>query len=102
MLVALAVAVTVLASPPPLAVASQLPKGAVFLVLAPGEASAALPLPSLTTDRARVRRVPGGLAGAPCGGEATPPRPRCLTGPQLFVLLAPMQDQLGVRCVASF
>lgn len=103
MLVCLAVAATVLASPPPMAMASQLPKGALFQVFEPGDAPAAPPLPSPS------RPVDPG-AGAFLGGwldqfaVVKPHHPGRARPPtlQMFVLIAPMKGQLGVHAVGSF
>lgn len=103
MLVALAVAATVLASPPPLEVASQLPKGAVFLVLPAGEAPSTLPHRSISTA---VVSEPGPFLGGLLDHLAVvkPHRssPGAPPGPQLFVLIAPMKGQVGVHAVGSF
>ena len=100
MLVALTVAATVLASPPPLEVASQLPKGAVFLVLPAGES---LPHPSISTPGVSE---PGPFLGGLLDHLAVvkPHRssPGAPPGPQLFVLIAPMKGQVGVHAVGSF
>jgi hypothetical protein len=103
MLVAFTVAATVLASPPPLEVASQLPKGAVFLVLPAGDAPSALPHPSISTS---VVSEPGPFLGGLLDHLAVvkPHRPGrgAPPGPQLFVLIAPMKGQVGVHAVGSF
>jgi hypothetical protein len=103
MLVALTVAATVLASPPPLEVASQLPKGAVFLVLPPGQSSSTVPHPSISTPAVSE---PGPFLGGLLDHLAVvkPHRssPAAPPGPQLFVLIAPMKGQVGVHAVGSF
>jgi hypothetical protein len=103
MLVSLAVAATVLASPPPLAVASQLPKGAVFLVIGPGEprGAASLPAPS-----APVESPPGALLrGFVDQFAVVKPHRSGRDAPpslQMFLLVAPMKGQVGVHAVGSF
>ena len=103
MLVALTVAATVLASPPPLQVASQLPKGAVFHVLPSGQAPSTLPHRSLSTA---VVSEPGPFLGGLLDhlSVVKPHRssPAATPGPTLFVLIAPMKGQVGVHAVGSF
>src|SRR5689334_261757 len=103
MLVALTVAATVLASPPPLAAASQLPKGAVFLVLPAGEVTSGLPRSTAATPAVPE---PGPFLGGLLDHLAVvkPHRssPGVPPGPQLFVLIAPMKGQVGVHAVGSF
>ena len=103
MLFALTVAATVLASPARPADEHHPPKGAVFLVLTPGETA-----PTLAHASPSEGGVPG--AGPFLGGlldhlavvkphrsfRGGPP------GPQLFVLVAPMKGQVGVHAVGSF
>ncbi len=103
MLVCLAVAATVLASPPPMVMASQLPKGAVFLVIGPGDTPAA---PALPSPSARVESRPGAflwgfldqfaVVKPHRSGRDEPPTL------QMFVLVAPMKGQVGVHAVGSF
>jgi hypothetical protein len=103
MLVCLAVAATMLASPLPSSSASQLPKGAVFLVIDSDEGSAAR-----TGSSARPSAEPP--AGAFLGGfldqfaVVKPHRSGQGHPPtlQMFVLVAPMKGQVGVHAVGSF
>lgn len=103
MLFSLAVAATVLASPPPLAVASQLPKGAVFLVIGPGDTSgaAAQPSPSAPAESPPTAFL-GGFLGQFAvvkphrSGRDAPP------SLQMFLLIAPMRGQVGVHAIGSF
>lgn len=103
MLLSLAVAATVLASPPPMEVASQVPKGAVFLVIGPGDAPAAGVLHRTSgAPESRPEAFLGALLGQLAvvkphrSGRDTPPTL------QLFVLIAPMNDRLGFRAFGSF
>lgn len=103
MLVALAVAATVLASPAPPAASTALPKGAVFLVIDAEESAAGLARgPARAETTPRPDAFLGGLL-AQCAvvkphraGRGAPP------SLQLFVLLAPMRGQVGVHAVGSF
>jgi len=103
MLVCLAVAATVLASPFPEAVASQLPKGAVFLVIDSNEPAGA------RSGRSESHTAEPS-AGAFLGGfldqfaVVKPHRSRQDQPPtlQMFVLIAPMKGQVGVHVVGSF
>jgi len=103
MLFSLAVAATVLASPPPVVMASQVPKGAVFLVIGPGDGPAAEVLsrtspPAEARPEAFLRGVLDQLA------VVKPHRPDRDAPPtlQMFVLIAPMKDQVGIRAFGSF
>ena len=103
MLLSLAVAATVLASPPPAEVASLLAKGAVFLVIGQVETSAARPF-----------NPPSGAAetkeGAFLGGVLTqlavvrPHRSAAGAPPslQMVVLVTPMRDRLGFCAFGTF
>jgi hypothetical protein len=103
MLLPLAVAATVLASPPPLAVASQLPKGAVFLVLPAEEVSAVSPAPPPGAAREpRPEAFLGGLLGQFAVVKPHRSAPGAPPGLQMFVLVAPMKGQVGVHAVGSF
>jgi hypothetical protein len=103
MLVALTVAATVLASPPPLAVASQVPKGAVFLALPAERATSTLVRSSVSTPAVPE---PGPFLGGLLDHLAVVKPHRsdrgAPPGPQLFVLIAPMKGQVGVHAVGSF
>ena len=103
MLFSLAVAATVLASPPPLEMASQLPKGAVFLVIDSGDAPA---VAGLRRPSALAESPPEAFLGGLLGQLAVvkPHRSGRDAAPslQLFVLLAPMGDRLGFRAFGSF
>lgn len=103
MLVSIAVAATVLASPPPLVMASQLPKGALFQVIGPAAPAIAAPLAS-PSPQAESR--PGALLGGFLEQFAVvrPHRSRQDTPPtlQMFVLIAPMKGQVGVHALGSF
>ena len=103
MLVSLAVAAAVLASPRPMPVASALPKGAVFLVLGAEESTAMLPPP---TAAAAAEPGPAGFLGGWLGQLAVVKPHRSHPGAppslQLFVLVAPMKGQVGVHAVGSF
>jgi hypothetical protein len=103
MLVPLAVAAAVLASPPPLAVASQLPKGAVLLVVGAEDSAAVLPRAPAAADAGpRPHAFLGGLLDRFAvvkphrSGRDAPP------SLQMFVLVAPMNGQVGVHAVGSF
>ncbi|HZJ55651.1 MAG TPA: hypothetical protein VFD38_16035 [Myxococcaceae bacterium] len=103
MLVSLAVAATVLASPPPLVVASQLPKGAVLLVLGAEDSTAVLArAPAAADAELRPGAFLGGLLAQFAvvkphrSGRDAPP------SLQMFVLVTPMKGQVGVHAVGSF
>ena len=103
MLVCFAVAATVLASPLPTVMASQPPKGAVLLILGPGDPLAA---PALRSPSAPAESRPEAFLGGLLGqlavvkphrhGRDEPPTL------QMFVLIAPMKGQVGVHAVGSF
>jgi hypothetical protein len=103
MLVALAVAATVLASPSPPGLATPLPKGAVFLVSSSGEPAAAVHQTSAT---AATSPSPDAFLGGLLAQFAVvkPHRsgPDASPGLQMFVLVAPMKGQVGVHAVGSF
>jgi hypothetical protein len=103
MLFSLAVAATVLASPAPPASSISPPKGAVLLVL------------DAESPAAGLARVSPGAAPAPrpeafLGGlldrfaVVKPHRtgPAAAPGLQMFVLVAPMNGQVGIHAVGSF
>jgi len=103
MLFALAVAATVLASPPPLGLAAQLPKGAVFQVIDPADA----------TSGPTLRRQSGGrdaepntlLEGLLTQLAVVKPHRSGRDGPstlRLFVLIAPTSGQVTIRAFGSF
>jgi len=103
MLVPLAVAATVLASPAPLATASQLPKGAVLLVLRSEDSPPALPRASAAAN-GEPRPEPF-LRGLVDRFAVVKPHRRGPGAPpslQMFVLVAPMKGQVGVHAVGSF
>jgi hypothetical protein len=103
MLVPLAVAATVLASPAPLATASQLPKGAVLLVLRFEDPPPALPRAPDTTDG--EPRPDTFLRGLVDRFAVVKPHRRGPDAPpslQMFVLVTPMKGQVGVHAVGSF
>src|SRR5262245_51285620 len=103
MLACLALAATVLASPPPLETASQLPKGAVCRVLGRVDQAANPTLP-----RHPPVAEPGpqpflwgwvdqlAVVKPHRGGPTTP---RTL---QMFLLVAPMKGQVGVHALGTF
>jgi len=103
MLLSFAVAVTVLASPAPVETANQPPKGAVFLVIARAETSAALPLhaPSAAPEAKEGSFLGGVLAQLavvkPHRSEGGAP-----PGLQMVLLIAPMRDRIGFRAFGSF
>jgi hypothetical protein len=103
MLVFLAVAATVLASPLPGSAPSQLPKGAVFQVIDSDETPAA----ASGRPASRVEESPSGaFLGGFLGQFAVvkPHRSRKEDAPtlQMFVLVAPMKGQMGIHVVGSF
>ncbi len=102
-LFSLAVAATVLASPPPLAVATQLPKGAVFLAIAPGEPH----VPASLSARAGAVESPPGefLGGFLAQFAVVKPHRSGRDAPpslQMFLVIAPMKGQVGVHAIGSF
>jgi hypothetical protein len=103
MLVVLAVAATVLASPAPPAPSDSPPKGAVFLVLDAENVKPALARVSPGADAApRPEEFLGGVLAQFAvvkphrtgHGEAP--------GLQMFVVVAPVRGQVGVHAVGSF
>lgn len=103
MLVALAVAATVLASPPALATASQLPKGAVLLVLRSEDSPRALPrAPAAAGGEPRPEAFLGGLLERFAVVKPHRRGPDAPPSLQMFVLVAPMKGQVGVHAVGSF
>jgi len=103
MLVALAVAATVLASPAPAAGATPPPKGAVFLVLDAEESPARLArAPASAGIAQRPEAFLGGLLAQLAVVKPHRSRPDAPASLQLFVLLAPMKGQVGVHSVGSF
>ncbi|HVP61369.1 MAG TPA: hypothetical protein VMT11_12455 [Myxococcaceae bacterium] len=103
MLFSLAVAAMVLASPPPLVVASQLPKGAVLLIVGLAESADAAPRPP---PSAPVESPPGAFLGGLLGQLAVvkPHRSGHDAPPslQMFLLIAPMKGRVGVHAIGSF
>jgi hypothetical protein len=103
MLFALALAVTVLASPLPGVSVSPPPKGAVFLVIDSSEGPA-------TAVRRSTSVAVESTAGAFLGGflaqfaVVKPHRssPDAVPTLQMFVLIAPMKGQVGLHAVGSF
>ena len=103
MLVSLAVAATVLASPFPGPGASPLPKGAVFQVIDLDEGPAAASgRPASRAEVSPTDTVLGGFLGQ--FAVVKPHRSRKDDAPtlQMFVLVAPMKGQVGVHVVGSF
>ena len=103
MLVALAVAATVLASPAPPAASAAPPKGAVFLVIDAQESAAGLARAPASPDTAP--RPDAFLGGVLAQFAVVKPHRAGPDGPpglQLFVLVAPMKGQVGVHAVGSF
>ncbi len=101
MLFVLAVAATVLASPPPLGLAAQLPKGAVFQVIDPVDATGG---PTLRRQSGGRDAEPGTvLEGLLAQLAVVKPhrsgRPSTL---RLFVLIAPTSGQVAIRAFGSF
>ena len=103
MLFVLAVAATVLASPPPPGLAAQLPKDAVFQVINPLDA----------TGGPTLRRQSGGrdaepetvLEGLLTQLAVVKPHRSGGDGPsnvRLFVLIAPTSGQVTIRAFGSF
>ncbi len=103
MLLSLAVAATVLASPAPPAPSTPPPKGAVFLVI-DGESSAAelARAPARTGSAPRPDALLGGLLDRFAVVKPHRTGPDAAPGLQLFVLVAPMKGQVGVQAVGSF
>ena len=103
MLASLAVAATVLASPAPLSVASQLPKGAVLLVLEAQVPSTLLPHAPVAADtEPRPGAFLGGLLDRFAVVKPHRSGPDAPPSLQMFVLVAPMKGQVGVHAVGSF
>ena len=103
MLVALAVAATVLASPAPPAPSVSPPKGAVFLILDAEIAKSDLAHVSPSADAApRPEEFLGGLLAQFAVVRPHRPGPGESPGLQMFVLVAPMKGQVGVHAVGSF
>jgi hypothetical protein len=103
MLLPLALAATVLASPPPVAMVAQLPKAALFQVSGTSDTSASQGFPGLSApaaadERGWMGRLLDHLAVVKPHqqGRAQPPTL------QMFVLVAPMKGQVGVHAVGSF
>ncbi|MGZ6079477.1 MAG: hypothetical protein ACXWK4_01595 [Myxococcaceae bacterium] len=103
MLFFLAVAATVLASPPPLALAAQLPKGAVFQVIDRVDATVGPTLHGQSGGRdAEADTLLGGLLAQLAvvkphrSGRDAPSTLR------LFVLIAPTNGQVAIRAFGSF
>jgi hypothetical protein len=103
MLVALAVAATVLASPAPPAASTAPPKGAVFLVIDAEESAAGLARARASAGTApRPDAFLGGLLGQFAVVKPHRAGPDAPPSLQLFVLLAPMNGLVGVHAVGSF
>ena len=98
MLVALAVAATVLASPAPPAASTAPPKGAVFLVIDAQESAA----PASPGTTPRPDAFLGGVLAQFAVVKPHRAGPDGPPGLQLFVLVAPMKGQVGVHAVGSF
>ena len=103
MLVSLAVAATVLASPAPPAPATAPPKGSVFLVIDAAEAGTRLASPPAAAgSAARPDAFLGGLLDRFAVVKPHRTGPDAAAGLHLFVLVAPWKGQLGVQAVGSF
>ena|SRR5690349_2798634 len=103
MLVSLAVAATVLASPAPPAPPTAPPKGSVLLVIDAGERGARLPSPPAGTGpAARPDAFLGGLLDRFAVVKPHRTGPDAAAGLHLFVLVAPWKGQLGVQAVGRF
>ena len=103
MLVPLAVAATVLASPPPLVTASQLSKGAVLLVLPSEDPRPALPrAPAAADGEPRPEAFLRGLVDQFAVVKPHRRGPNAPPSLQMFVLVTPMNGQVGVHAVGSF
>ena len=103
MLLPLAVAATVLASPAPPAASNPPPKGAVFLVIdAEGSAAGLARSPARTAPAPRPDALLGGLLDRFAVVKPHRRGPDAAAGLQLFVLVAPIKGQVGVQAVGSF
>jgi len=103
MLLPLAVAATVLASPAPPVPSNAPPKGAVFLVIDGGEPGTRLESPPTRTDAAaRPGAFLGGLLDRFAVVKPHRTGPEAAAGLHLFVVVAPWRGQLGVQAVGSF
>jgi hypothetical protein len=103
MLLPLAVAATVLASPAPPVPSNAPPKGAVLLVIDAGEPGTRLEsLPTRTGAVARPDVFLGGLLDRFAVVKPHRTGPDAAAGLHLFVLVAPWRGQLGVQAVGSF
>ena len=103
MLALLAVAATVLASPSPSGPLASPPKGAVFLVLDVEDPAAGLARASPAAGA--TPRPEAFLWGVLAQFAVVKPHrssPTAAPGLQLFVLVAPMNGQVGVHAVGSF
>ena len=103
MLLPLAVAATVLASPAPPSPSTPPPKGAVFLVIDADGSAAGLARPTArSTSTPRPEALLGGLLDRFAVVKPHRAGPDAVPGLQLFVLVAPMKGQVGVQAVGSF
>jgi len=103
MLALLTVAATVLASPAPSGSWASPPKGAVFLVLDAGDPAAGLARGSpATTPTPRPEEFLGGLLAQFAVVKPHRSGPAASPGLQMFVLVAPMNGQVGIHAVGSF
>ena len=103
MLVLLTVAATVLASPAPPTPSEPPAKVAVFLVLDPEDPAAGLARVSRGADPTpRPEAFLRGLLDHLAVVKPHRTGPKTSPGLQLFVLVAPMNGQVGVRAVGSF
>jgi hypothetical protein len=103
MLVSLAVAATVLASPAPPVSSNAPPKGAVLLVI--DAAKPGTRLESRPTGAGPAERPEAFLGGLLDRFAVVKPHrtgPDAAAGLHLFVLVAPWHGQLGVQAVGSF
>ena len=103
MLLPLAVAATVLASPAPPSPSTPPPKGAVFLVIdADGSAVGLARPPARSAPTPRPDALLGGLLDRFAVVKPHRTGPDAPPGLQMFVLVAPMNGQVGVQAVGSF
>jgi len=102
-LVLLTVAATVLASPAPPGTPASPPKGAVFLVLDSEQPAAGLARGSPDPDATqRPEAFLGGLLAQFAVVKPHRSGPTAAPGLQMFVLVAPMNGQVGIHAVGSF
>jgi hypothetical protein len=104
MFLSFAVAATVLASPPQAILAKQVPKGALFQVLAPS--AQAQPASHFEVRNAEPERTPNDRMRGWLGHLAVvkPPQvaKRAVPVVQMFITLAPVGRQVGLCAIGSF